>query len=251
MGWDYPTAVQYGRLAMPGVMLSKTQTMLSIRSGKITGHDDVRLATVAALRRRGFLSATIRQVILDIGLTLVDASLSWENLFAHNRKFLDLVANRYFYVNSPVKLLVRGAPELREAHLRLNPSKPESGERVLPLAKEGDALVFHIPGEDASSLKVGDIFRLKDLMNVEVTKKGAIIESVFRGLEVSEVPKIHWVSAGSVPLEVIKPDASVDHGLAEPTVASLKVDDIVQFERYGFARIDAVRPKLVAVYAHR
>jgi len=26
---------------------------------------------------------------------------------------------------------------------------------------------------------------------------------------------------------------------------------VVQFERYGFARIDTVKPKLTAVYAHR
>jgi len=251
LGWRYPTAVQYGRLSMPGVELSKTHTMQLIRSGRITGYDDVRLATVAALRRRGFLFTAIKQMILDIGLTPVDASLSWETLFSYNRRFLDPIANRYFYVANPVKLLVYGAPKLKEARLRLHPSKPEIGERVLPLAVEGDSLVFYIPSDDASALKPGDTFRLKDLMNVELKKQGLVLEAEFRGLGVLDLPKLQWVSAGAVELEVIKPDATLDRGLAEPSVAGLRIGDIVQFERYGFVRVDSIRPKLVAIYAHR
>jgi len=251
LGWRYPTAVQYGRLTMPGVMLSKTQTMQSIKAGKITGHDDVRLATIAALRRRGFLPSTIKQLILDIGLTPVDASLSWETLYSYNRRFLDLIANRYFFVAKPVKLLVSNAPKLSEVRLRLNPSRPEAGERVIPLAVEKDALMFYLSLQDASALKVGDTFRLKDLMNVKLKKKDVFLEAEFLGLEVSEVPKLQWVSAGAVELSVIKPDSTVESGLAEPAVAGLKVGDIVQLERYGFVRIDAVQPKFVAVYSHR
>jgi glutamyl-tRNA synthetase len=66
-----------------------------------------------------------------------------------------------------------------------------------------------------------------------------------------DVPKIQWVSAGAVKVDVIKPDASRESGLAEPAVAKLGVGAIVQFERYGFVRIDALEPKLVAAYGHR
>ncbi|MEM2890154.1 MAG: glutamate--tRNA ligase [Candidatus Hadarchaeum sp.] len=250
-GWRYPTAVQYGRLSMPGVELSKTQTMEMIRSGLLSGFDDVRLATIAALRRRGFLPAAIRQMIFDIGLTPVDASLSWETLYAYNRKILDPIANRYFFVANPVKLLVRGAPKLKEIRLRLHPSKPEMGERVLPLSVENGSLLFYISGGDASILKVGDVFRLKDLMNVKLESMDPVLEASFHSLEVMDVPKFQWVSGGAVVLEVIKPDASVETGLAEPSVAALKVGDIVQLERYGFVRIDSTVPKLTAAYAHR
>jgi len=251
LGWEYPTAVQYGRLAMPGVELSKTQTMQSIKSGKISGHDDVRLATIAALHRRGFLPAAIKQMILDIGITPVDASLSWETLCSYNRKFLDLVANRYFFVANPIKLLVCGAPKIKEARPRLHPTRPDAGERILSLAVEGDSFLFYISKADVSDLKIGDKFRLKDLMNVELKNKGPVLEAEFCGLEVSDVPKIQWVSAGAVELDVIRPDATIESGLTEPTVASLRIDEVVQMERYGFVRIDSVRPKLVAVYAHR
>jgi len=236
---------------MPGVVLSKTQTMRAIRSGEFTGHDDVRLATIAALRRRGFVPEAIKQLILDIGLTPVDSSLSWETLYAYNRKFVDGIANRYFFVANPVKLRVCGAPKLKEARLRLHPSRPESGERILPLERDGEALVFYVSNEDATGLKEGQVFRLKDLMNVKLTAKGRILEAEFQSLEVAEGPKLHWVSGGAVEVDVIKPDNTTARGLAEPAVAGLQPDTIVQFERYGFVKVDAVRPKLVVVYGHR
>lgn len=251
LGWRYPTAVQYGRLTLASVALSKTQTMREIRSGELTGYDDVRLGTIAALRRRGFVPEAIRQLILDIGPTLVDASLSWETLYAYNRKFVDERANRYFFVSNPVKLRVRKVPELKQVRLRLHPGHPEHGERILSLARDGDALVFYISGEDVGALQEGHTFRLKDLMNVTLSSKGMVLEAEFQSLELADVPKIQWVSAGAVEVEVIKPDNTREFGLAEPAVAGLQPDTIVQFERYGFVRIDVVRPKVIAVYGHR
>ena len=194
---------------------------------------------------------TIKQLILDIGPTLVDASLSWETLYAYNRKFADERANRYFFVPNPVKMLVHGAPDLKQARLRLHPSHPEHGERIMPLAREGDALVFYLAGEDARALREGQTFRLKDLMNVALSSKGKVLEAEFQGLELADVQKIQWVSAGAVKVEVIRPDNSRELGLAEPAVAGLKVDTIVQFERCGFVRVDTTRPKLIVVYGHR
>ena len=251
LDWKRPEAVQYGRLTLAGVELSKTKTMRGIRSGELSGYDDVRLGTIAALRRRGFLPETIRQVILEIGLTQVDAALSWESLAAYNRKLVDDRANRYFFVPEPTELRVEGAPELREVSLRLHPSHPERGKRSVPLAWENRALRVWIPAEDAVQMREGKIFRLKDLMNVTLRSKVPRAEADFHSLPVMEVPKIQWVSANAVEAEVLKPDGSRELGLAEPEAAKLGVGTIVQFERYGFVRIEAARPKVVAVYAHR
>ena len=250
LGWRYPTAVQYGRLTIGGAVLSKTQTMKGIRSGEFSGYDDPRLGTIAALRRRGFLPETIRQVILDLGPTPVDSALSWETLAAYNRRAADARANRYFFVPNAVKLIVKGAPKMREVHVRLHPSHPERSERVLPLFYEGDSLVVYISGEDAASLREGQVIRLKDFMNVQI-KSRKPLEADFHSRELTEGPKIQWVSAGAVEADVIKPDGSHEVGLAEPAVADLFVGDILQFERYGFARVDAKSPKFVVSYAHR
>jgi glutamyl-tRNA synthetase len=244
-------AIQYGRLKIPGAPLSKTQTIRAIRDGRLSGYDDVSLATLAALRRRGFIPEAIKQAILDVGLTLVDSSLSWETLCAHNRKIVDMEADRYFFVPNPVKLMVRGAPDLKEVRIRVHPGRPEAGERILPLDWKNGDLIFHIPQSDVEKIQQGSIFRLKDLMNVRLTVKRDVCEAEFQGFGVIDVSKIQWVSRGALCLEVLTPDRKVVKGLAEPAVAALEPGAILQFERFGFVRIDAVRPKLMAVYAHR
>ncbi|MEW6592668.1 MAG: glutamate--tRNA ligase [Candidatus Hadarchaeota archaeon] len=251
LGWEYPVAVQYGRFSIPGSPLSKTQTMKAIKAGELVGHDDVRLATIAALRRRGFLPEALRQLVTEIGLTQVDSVLSWETIFSHNRKLADGVASRYFFVPDPVKLLVAGSPEIKEARLRTHPSRPDAGERILPLKRDGKVLVFHIPASDVAGLRVGDIFRLKDLMNVKLAFKDGALEADFVSLTVADVPKFQWASAGAVGVEVTHPDGRVEPGLAEPAVTDVQPGTLVQFERYGFARIESVGPKVKAIYAHR
>jgi len=250
LGWRYPTAVQYGRLTIGGAVLSKTQTMRGIRSGEFSGYDDSRLGTIAALRRRGFLPETIKQAILDLGPTPVDSALSWETLAAYNRRVADARANRYFFVPNAVKLLVNRAPKMRDVQVRLHPSHPERGERALPLLYEGDSLVVYISGEDAASLRRGQVIRLKDFMNVQI-KSSKPLEADFHSRELAEGPKIQWVSAGAVKVETIKPDGSREVGLAEPDVTNLSIGDVLQFERYGFARVDAKSPKFVVAYAQR
>jgi glutamyl-tRNA synthetase len=250
LGWEYPTAVQYGRLTIGGTVLSKTQTMRGIRSGDFSGYDDPRLGTIAALRRRGFSPETIKQVIIDLGPTPVDSVLSWETLAAYNRKIVDAHANRYFFVPNAVKLLVKNPPKIQEAKLRLHPSHPERGERSLRLLYEGDSLVVHVSKADAVDIGVGQIVRLKDLMNIQITSHKPF-EAKFHSRELAEVPKIQWVSADAIEVEVLKPDASREVGLAEAAVANLSEGEIVQFERYGFVRLDTKTPKLVFVYGHR
>lgn len=251
MGWEYPIAVQYGRLAIPGAPLSKSQIVQEVKAGRISGYDDVKLATISALRRRGISPEAIKRLILDIGLTLVDSSVSWDTLYAYNRKILDKIARRYFLVASPRKLIVSGAPPIREVKLRLHPSDPEIGERIVPLEVENGKMVFYVSEDDLKDLKEGDIFRLKDLMNVRLTKKGSVCEGEFFGLGVIDVPKLQWVSGGHVQMKVLLPDGSYIKGMAEPAITGVEAGALVQFERFGFVRIESLGPEILGVYAHR
>jgi glutamyl-tRNA synthetase len=47
------------------------------------------------------------------------------------------------------------------------------------------------------------------------------------------------------------PDASAAKGIAEEACKELTPDRIIQFERYGFVRVDEVKDKLTAHFAHR
>jgi len=64
---------------------------------------------------------------------------------------------------------------------------------------------------------------------------------------------IHWIPKDdNETVEVVMPDASVLNGLAEPSCRNLKVNDIVQFERFGFVRLDEIDDdKLIFYFAHK
>jgi glutamyl-tRNA synthetase len=63
---------------------------------------------------------------------------------------------------------------------------------------------------------------------------------------------IHWVPVGQdMPCKVVMQDATIVEGVAESSCKQLEPNAIVQFERYGFARIDQVGKELTAYYAHK
>ena len=54
-----------------------------------------------------------------------------------------------------------------------------------------------------------------------------------------------------IPCQVVMPDASIAEGIAEKACAKLKPNTIIQFERFGFVRVDSLNDKLVAYYTHK
>ncbi|HEX9262232.1 MAG TPA: glutamate--tRNA ligase, partial [Candidatus Bathyarchaeia archaeon] len=61
LGWTYPDAIHYGRLKITGAFLSKSKIIQGVRDNTYTGFDDPRLATFAALRKRGITPEAIRK----------------------------------------------------------------------------------------------------------------------------------------------------------------------------------------------
>lgn len=50
------------------------------------------------MRNRGIEAQTIREIILDVGVKLSDASISWDNIAALNRKLIDRDTKRLMAV---------------------------------------------------------------------------------------------------------------------------------------------------------
>jgi glutamyl-tRNA synthetase len=223
--------------------------MNGIDEGKYEGYDDVRLGTISALRRRGITPQALKEIIIDIGVTRADSTLSWDTLYTKNRRIIDERANRYFFVDKPKKVLIKGVPEKEEAKIRLHPDKTERGDRVIPLERENDELTVWISGTDVEKTEEKDVIRLKDLLNFKLTSKNPL-EAEFDSFGLMDVPKIQWISADPVETEVLKPDGEYDEGLAEPEVAKLEEGEVIQFERYGFVKIEEVGTKVKAVYTH-
>jgi glutamyl-tRNA synthetase len=63
---------------------------------------------------------------------------------------------------------------------------------------------------------------------------------------------IHWIPMGEdMPCQVVMQDATTVEGIAESFCKRLKAGTIIQFERYGFVRIDQAGEKLTVYYAHK
>jgi glutamyl-tRNA synthetase len=67
-----------------------------------------------------------------------------------------------------------------------------------------------------------------------------------------KVQLIQWIPKGQeYQAEVVQQDATVMQGYAEVACKKLKPDDIIQFERFGFVRVNEVAEKLVVYYAQK
>jgi glutamyl-tRNA synthetase len=260
LGWKYPEAIHYGRLKITGASLSKSKIVQGIREGLFNGWDDPRLATFAALRRRGIAPHAIKRMIIDIGPKTSDVILSWENLYAYNRKILDPTADRYFFVQNPLELTVKQIPKAFEAKLHLHPDHPERGFREYRIQPEGEnkAAAFWVSKRDVEASKISKVLRLMELFNVRIERVDAYsAEATFAGESYEEAKRtgaqlIHWVPVGEdMPCQVIMPDGTVADGIAEAICKRLKPNMVVQFERFGFVRIDEVNEKLRVYYSQK
>ena len=188
-----------------------------------------------------------------------DVVLAWKNLYAHNRKLIDPVAKRFFFVKDPVKLAVADVPCGFVAQIPLHPDHPEMGVRTVEVKPTGGVAEFLVSRDDLSVIEGKRAVRFMDLFNFKVQKvEDELIQAVFVGESYDEAkklgaPLIHWVPFDcGVACEVVMPDGSVAKGVAEEACTLLEPDEVVQFQRFGFARIDQVADeKLTAYFAHR
>ena len=243
-GWKMPYFYHYGRMSIAGLELSTSGMRKGINEGLYTGWDDIHLGTLRALARRGIQAEAVRGAVVDIGMGDTDISFSWENLFAANKAIIDADADRYFFVPDAVEVTVTGAPEMT-AHAPVYPNKPERGERLLPFT--GKVLL------PRAEVEKGGMLRLKDLFNIRITGEAT---AEYAGESLAEArkekaPIIQWLPAEkAAPCSLLTPEG-MQEGFAEPEVLNYE-GKIVQFERVGFAKIDAVENgKAVAYHTHR
>ncbi|MCL2476803.1 glutamate--tRNA ligase [Candidatus Bathycorpusculum sp.] len=260
LGWEYPQAIHYGRLKITGAALSKSKIVAGINEGDYADFDDPRLGTFAALKKRGIQPEAIKKMIIEVGVKPNDVTLSWETLYAHNRKILDSTSNRYFFVADPVELKVVGLPKAFDAKLPLHPEHPERGVREYAIKPEGDNATarFWISKKDAEAMQTNQTIRLMELFNIEINAKTAnsitasYVSESYEEIRKLKAQLIQWIPMGAeYPAQVIQQDASVIEGFAEFACKKLKPDDIIQFERYGFVRINEAGEKLIVYYAQK
>ena len=257
LNWRYPITLHWGRISIEEFgKFSTSKLKRDIENGKYSGWDDPRIPTLMSLRRRGISPNAIRNVIIALGIGENDISLSLKSIYSENRKILDSVADRYFFVANPIKLVVKNVKNKLKVKIPFHPSFHERGFRGFDIIRdETGNMKFFISMEDVNNIKKGEEIRLIGVFNIrikDITKEEVIAEYIEkRNLD---VPKIHWVQK-HIDAIVIKPDGIVK-GFCEPLCEKIKIDSVVQFERFGFVRLDHKYTKekksiLVFYYAHK
>ena len=246
MGWDLPEFIHYVRLKMEDIALSTSKALEGIENGTYSGWDDPRLGTLRAVARRGIDPRTIYNLITEIGVKMADSAISWKKIYGLNRNLLEPIANRYFFVEDPQLIEVKDYADGEVVIERpLHADHLDRGNRLLPF--DGKA---YLAKDDISD----GIFRLMDAVNVDISGDDVTYNSTsFEDARDLKARIIQWVPVEeNVKVTIVMDDASLKTGLGESALCDLKVGDIVQFERVGFARLDEIKDdELIFYYAHK
>jgi len=248
MNWKYPYVEEFGRLKLEGFMMSKSKIKTILEQGVTI--DDPRLPTLAGLRRRGILPETIVETIIEVGLKITDATISFDNIAALNRKKLDPIAKRLMFVSEPKEFTIE-IPEAITAKIPYNPNNPKMGYREITVSPND---TIYLEKKDAEE---GTIIRLMELCNVRVEGK----KLVFHSKNIEDGRKlgakiVQWAKKEeAVNVEVFVPDPKEEKpsikGFGEKEISSLRVDEIVQFIRFGFVRVDKkTNEEIKVIFSH-
>ncbi len=246
----YQTEIfELARFELEGVETSGRKIRALIENGDLDGWDDPSLATLRALKRRGFLPETIRDFVISTGISKNEAKLTWNDLILINRRYLDKIAKRFFLIADPVKITIEGSPS-RKVVLNAYPKNVDKKEdRVFECTSE-----YYVSKKDYDEmLKNPGMYRLMDNLNFEV-KDGKfyfVSESHddFKNNNGKRI--IHWLPQSVLNVFVLIPGknkTSKIKAIAETNVSNVKVGEIVQFERFGFCRYDG---NSTFVYTHK
>jgi len=238
--------IQFSRFNFKGTPVAKRLLRPLVEKGLVAGWDDPRMPTVEGLRRRGIIPQAVRDFTLQVGYTKTEHEYDWSMLLSLNRKLLDPVSRRVFFVPDPTELVVDGAPE-RKVTIPYHPQN-DMGSRSIETDGE-----FFVSSGDLKAAAKGSVFRLMDLYNVELTSNGQKARAKYVGDEVlPNSRKFQWVTRSHSEVRVTVPgllflDGDVFDkdslkevkGFAEESASGIRIGEIVQFPRFGFCRLDS------------
>lgn len=271
--WDNPPQqIEFARLNITNMIMSKRLLKELVDNGKVNGWDDPRMPTIAGLRRRGYTPEAIRDFCDRIGVAKANSTVDIAMLEHCIREDLkDKVESRNV-VEKPIKVVITNYPKDRIEYVEVenNRNNEALGTRKIPFSREiyidGDDFMENppkkyfrlFPGNEvrlkgAYFIKCTDVVKDDDRNIVEVhatydpeTKSG----SGFTGRKVKGT--IHFVEASTavkikirnydylmVPDESGKEifnEKSIEEleGFAEPSIKETEKNDRYQFFRHGY-----------------
>ncbi|KAA9409187.1 glutamate--tRNA ligase [Haloarcula hispanica] len=237
--WEYPEVIHWGHVQVDAydVPLSTSSIAELIEDGELAGWDDPRAPTVASLERRGIRGEAVVDAMIQLGTSTSNVDLAMSSIYSNNRDLIDDESDRAFFVRDSddhgglVERQVVGGPDAGEPPL--HPDFEERGRREIPVTSgvvvEGDDLPSH--GERIWLKGYGCVRHTRDAFEYSGDDIDAVREE---GVDV-----IHWAPADGPQVRLRTMDGDVS-GVAEPGLRHYDADEVVQFERIGFARLDEV-----------
>ncbi|ORY03313.1 glutamyl-tRNA synthetase-like protein [Clohesyomyces aquaticus] len=267
----------FARLNFVRTLLSKRKLTRVVDEGVVWGWDDPRMPTVRGVRRRGVTIPALREFILKQGPSKNIVNLEWGTFWATNKKHIDPISARYTAIaeEAKVPVTVIGAregviTEDRDKHAKytnLGKKKVVFSSNIL--LEQADAASFE-RDEEITLMNWGNAIVRSITHSINPLSTPAGLKTV-TGLELElhlqgdvkkTAKKVTWLSADQnlIPVELadfdylitkdkLEPEDKLEDFLNKETefrtkciadcnVAELKVDDIVQFDRKGYFRID-------------
>ncbi|ODQ57702.1 hypothetical protein WICANDRAFT_65048 [Wickerhamomyces anomalus NRRL Y-366-8] len=257
---------EFARVNFVRTLLSKRKLQWFVDKNYVSNWDDPRFPTVRGVRRRGMTVEGLKNFVISQGPSKNIINLDWSIIWAANKKVIDPVAPRHTAVVSPVKVHIVDGPAKPYTEKKPKHKKnPDVGEKDVIYASD-----ILIDQEDADSFEDGEELTLMDWGNVIITKlvkEGEHVKSIEAKLNLDgdfrkTKHKVTWLA--DTPEKVSVDLVDFDHlitkdkledgddfenfltpktefhteGLADVNVASMKVGDIIQFERKGYYRLD-------------
>lgn len=134
----HPQQIEFARLNLNYMVLSKRKLMDLVKKGYVSGWDDPRMPTISGMKRRGYTPESIRDFCTKIGVTKQESLIDIGILEHSVRDHLNSTALRKMAVIDPLKVVITNYPEDGEDWLEAvnNPEDPDSGTRQVPFSRE-------------------------------------------------------------------------------------------------------------------
>ncbi len=244
-----PQQIEFSRLNLTYVVLSKRKLIQLVEEKHVTGWDDPRMPTLVGARRRGYSPDGFRLFAERIGISKSDSLIDYVVFEDAQREVMNNSDERRVAVLDPLKLIIDNYPEgqFEDCLVTNHPLKPELGQRTMPFGRE-----LWIEGEDFQEvpekgfrrLFPGNKARLKYGYIVECTgcdkdENGKVIavhcqylpetKSGTPGADSVKVKgNLHWVSAAHACAAEIR---LYDRLFAVPAPGGRREGDAPEFER--------------------
>jgi glutaminyl-tRNA synthetase len=133
-----PQQIEFARLNLTYVVLSKRKLIQLVDEKHVSGWDDPRLPTLVGARRRGYTAEGFKRFTDQAGVSKSDGWIDYSVFEACQRDVLNDSALRRIAVLDPVKLVIDNYPEgqSEECFAPNHPQQPDLGKRAVPFSKE-------------------------------------------------------------------------------------------------------------------